>query len=89
MNEPKAYGFRLSRRLIEPDAQHDRRHSHANWPPIPQRSLRSLALADGSKSKVRNIFSAIFNHGIRHKLASTNPIVGPVGGLCDAERQAS
>jgi integrase len=38
--------------------------------------LHSMPLADGSKSKVRNIFSAIFNHGIRHELASSNPITG-------------
>jgi integrase len=38
--------------------------------------LRSLPLADGSKSKLRNIFSAIFNHGIRHELALSNPITG-------------
>ena len=42
--------------------------------------LRTLSLADGSKSKVRNIFSAVFNHGIRHELASSNPIIGSVRG---------
>ena len=42
--------------------------------------LRTLPLADASKSKVRNIFSALFNHGIRHELASSNPIIGTVRG---------
>ena len=42
--------------------------------------LHSLPLADASKSKVRNIFSAVFNHGIRHELATANPIIGPVRG---------
>jgi integrase len=42
--------------------------------------LKSLPLADGSKSKIRNIYSPIFNHGIRYELATANPIIGPVRG---------
>ena len=42
--------------------------------------LHSLALADGTKAKIRNIFSAILNHGIRHELAKANPVTGPVRG---------
>lgn len=42
--------------------------------------LRTLLLADGSKTKVRNICSAIFSHAIRHELATSNPITGPTRG---------
>jgi len=37
--------------------------------------LRSLdRLANGSKSKIRNIMSAVFSHAIRYELADKNPI---------------
>ncbi len=36
--------------------------------------LDSLPLAPGSRTKIRNIFSAIFNHGIRHEWITFNPI---------------
>ena len=37
--------------------------------------LRSLdGLANGSKCKIRNIMSGIFNHAIRFELADRNPI---------------
>jgi site-specific recombinase XerD len=36
--------------------------------------LDSLFLAPGSKTKIRNIMSAIFSHGIRHKWITFNPI---------------
>jgi integrase len=42
--------------------------------------LRTLSLADGTKAKLRNIFSAVFSHGIRHELAQSNPITGPSRG---------
>ena len=42
--------------------------------------LRTLPLADGTKAKVRNIFSAVFSHAIRHELALSNPITGPSRG---------
>ena len=36
--------------------------------------LRSLSLANGSKAKIRNIMSALYNHGIRHEWLARNPI---------------
>ena len=36
--------------------------------------LDSLSLAPGSKTKIRNIMSAIFSHGIRHEWITFNPI---------------
>lgn len=36
--------------------------------------LKQLPLANGSKAKVREVFGAIFRHGIRHELCSVNPI---------------
>jgi integrase len=36
--------------------------------------LDSLSLAPGSKTKIRNIMSAVFNHGIRHEWITFNPI---------------
>jgi len=36
--------------------------------------LESLTLAPGSRTKIRNILSAIFNHGIRHEWIAFNPI---------------
>jgi integrase len=40
--------------------------------------LHSLTLADGTKAKIRNIMSAVFQHGLRHQLIATNPIRGLV-----------
>lgn len=40
--------------------------------------LRSLDLADGTKAKIRNIMSALFQHGLRHQFVSVNPIRGLV-----------
>jgi integrase len=37
-----------------------------------------VTLADGMKAKVRNIMSAVFQHGLRHQLIPTNPIRGLV-----------
>jgi integrase len=36
--------------------------------------LSSLSLAPGTKAKLRNIMSAIFNHAIRHEWSDKNPI---------------
>src|SRR5579859_1550843 len=36
--------------------------------------LGSLSLAAGSKAKIRNIMSALFNHAIRHEWLIANPI---------------
>ncbi len=36
--------------------------------------LAGLALADGSKAKIRNIMSAIFNHAMRYEWTTRNPI---------------
>jgi integrase len=38
--------------------------------------LRSLPFAPATKSKIRNIMSAVFNHAKRHGMVSTNPIKG-------------
>ena len=40
--------------------------------------LHSLTLADGTKAKIRNIMSAVFQHGLRHQLIANNPIRGLV-----------
>jgi integrase len=40
--------------------------------------LHSLDLADGTKAKIRNIMSAVLQHGLRHQLIATNPIRGLV-----------
>jgi integrase len=37
-------------------------------------------LANGTKAKIRNIFSALFSHAIRWEFASANPITGPSKG---------
>ncbi len=37
-------------------------------------------LAAGTRSKVRNILSAVVNHGIRWNITASNPITGPVRG---------
>ena len=36
--------------------------------------LDAVPLAPGSRTKIRNVLSAIFNHGIRHEWISFNPI---------------
>src|SRR5579859_5362562 len=36
--------------------------------------LRALPLANGSRAKIRNIMSALFNHAIRYELTERNPI---------------
>jgi integrase len=36
--------------------------------------LRSLPLARSSCSKIRNLMSVVFNHGIRHEICDRNPI---------------
>jgi integrase len=36
--------------------------------------LESLSLAPGSKTKIRNIMSAIYGHGIRNECITLNPI---------------
>jgi len=36
--------------------------------------LRSLALAESSYARIRNIMSVLFNHGIRHEICYYNPI---------------
>jgi integrase len=36
--------------------------------------LATLSLADGSKAKVRNILSAVFNHAVRYGWLDANPI---------------
>jgi hypothetical protein len=36
--------------------------------------LGKIPMAAGTKAKLRNIMSAIFNHAMRHKWAEKNPI---------------
>jgi integrase len=43
-----------------------------------ERWLHSLNLADGTKAKIRNIMSAIFQHALRHQFLAMNPIRGLV-----------
>lgn len=40
--------------------------------------LRSLDLANGTKAKIRNIMSALFQHALRHQFITVNPIRGLV-----------
>jgi integrase len=40
--------------------------------------LRPLKLADSTKAKIRNVMSAVFQHGLRHQLIPANPIRGLV-----------
>lgn len=42
--------------------------------------LRSLPLAKGTRSKIRNTMSVLFNHAIRWEFTDRNPITGPVRG---------
>jgi integrase len=36
--------------------------------------LQGLNLARGSRAKIRNVFSVLFNHACRHELFDRNPI---------------
>jgi hypothetical protein len=36
--------------------------------------LRTLPLANGSKAKIRNLMSTLFNHAMRYEWADKNPI---------------
>ena len=49
--------------------------------------LRTLTLADGTKAKIRNIMSAIFQHGLRHQFISVNPIRGLVRQSAKRQRE--
>jgi len=40
--------------------------------------LRSIPRAKGTKSKIRNTMSALYNHAIRREFTDKNPITGPV-----------
>ena len=42
--------------------------------------LRSILRAKGTKAKIRNTMSALFNHAIRWGFVHNNPITGPVRG---------
>jgi integrase len=42
--------------------------------------LRSIPRANGTKSKIRNTMSALYNHAIRWEFTDKNPISGPVRG---------
>lgn len=42
--------------------------------------LRSIPRAKGTKAKIRNTMSALFNHAIRWGFVQSNPITGPVRG---------
>jgi len=42
--------------------------------------LRSIMRARGTKAKIRNTMSGLFNHAIRWGFAQNNPITGPVRG---------
>lgn len=45
--------------------------------------LRSLEFAPGTKSKIRNVMSAVFAHAVRHEFVISNPIKGV---RCSAQR---
>jgi integrase len=49
--------------------------------------LHSLVLADGTKAKIRNIMSAVFQHGLRHQFISSNPIRGLVRQSAKRQRE--
>ena len=49
--------------------------------------LRSLDLANGTKAKLRNIMSAVFQHGLRHQFLSVNPIRGLVRQSAKRQRE--
>ena len=42
--------------------------------------MRSILRAKGTKAKIRNTMSALFNHAIRWGFVRNNPITGPVRG---------
>ena len=42
--------------------------------------MRSILRAKGTKAKIRNTMSALFNHAIRWGFVRNNPITGPVHG---------
>jgi integrase len=42
--------------------------------------LRSISRAKGTKSKIRNTMSVLYNHAIRWEFTDKNPITGPVRG---------
>jgi len=42
--------------------------------------LRSIPRAKGTRSKIRNTMSALYNHGIRWEFTDKNPITGPIRG---------
>lgn len=42
--------------------------------------LRAIPRANGTKSKIRNTMSALYNHAIRWEFTDKNPITGPVRG---------
>jgi integrase len=48
---------------------------------IAKQEKRSLeSLAPGSKAKIRNVMSVLFNHAIRWEFTDRNPITGPTKG---------
>jgi integrase len=49
--------------------------------------LHSLDLANGTKAKIRNIMSAVFQHALRHQFISVNPIRGLVRQSAKRERE--
>jgi integrase len=49
--------------------------------------LHSLGLANGTKAKIRNIMSAVFQHGLRHQFISSNPIRGLVRQSAKRQRE--
>jgi integrase len=49
--------------------------------------LDTLDLANGTRAKIRNIMSAVFQHGLRHQLITANPIRGLVRQSAKRERE--
>ena len=49
--------------------------------------LHSLDLANGTKAKIRNIMSAVFQHGLRHQFITVNPIRGLVRQSAKRQRE--
>jgi site-specific recombinase XerD len=61
------------RKWILPKWEHEFLHNIK--PVVVEQWLRSLReLSNGSKSKIRNIMSALFSHAIRYEMADRNPI---------------
>jgi integrase len=52
-----------------------------------ERWLRSLDLANGTKAKIRNILSAVFQHALRHQFITANPIRGLVRQSAKREKE--